>query len=122
MLGGALGNLTDRVLRGSGLHGRVVDFIDFHIWPIFNLADSAIVVGAILLAIASMRPGAGSAAGADVGRVRAHVATAGRLDAVLAELTGLPRADVQRAISAGRVTVDGEPARNRSAWPGERRS
>jgi signal peptidase II len=38
------------------LHGRVVDFIDFHIWPIFNLADSAIVVGAVLLAIASMRP------------------------------------------------------------------
>jgi signal peptidase II len=56
ILGGALGNLTDRVVRGSGLHGRVVDFIDFHIWPIFNLADSAIVVGAVLLAIASMRP------------------------------------------------------------------
>ena len=37
----------------------------------------------------------------------AHVATPGRLDAVLAELTGLPRADVQRAIAAGRVTVDG---------------
>ena len=43
-------------MRGSGLHGRVIDFIDFHIWPIFNLADSAIVVGAVLLAIASMRP------------------------------------------------------------------
>ena len=39
----------------------------------------------------------------------AHVATPGRLDAVLAELTGLPRADIQRAIAAGRVTVDGEP-------------
>ena len=36
-----------------------------------------------------------------------HVAEAGRLDAVLAQLTGLPRADVQRAITAGRVTVDG---------------
>ena len=56
ILGCALGNLTDRAVRGSGLHGRVIDFIDFHIWPIFNLADSAIVVGAVLLAIASMRP------------------------------------------------------------------
>jgi 23S rRNA pseudouridine1911/1915/1917 synthase len=37
-----------------------------------------------------------------------HVALPGRLDAVLAELTGLPRADVQRAITAGRVTVDGD--------------
>ena len=61
ILGGALGNLTDRVVRGSGLLGRVIDFIDFHVWPIFNLADSAIVVGAVLLAIASMRPNGGRA-------------------------------------------------------------
>jgi signal peptidase II len=52
VLGGALGNLTDRAVRDSG---RVVDFIDVHIWPVFNVADSAIVVGAILLAIASLR-------------------------------------------------------------------
>ena len=49
VLGGALGNLTDRAVRAPGLRGRVVDFIDFHVWPVFNLADSAIVVGAILL-------------------------------------------------------------------------
>jgi signal peptidase II len=49
VLGGALGNLTDRVVRGSGLSGRVVDFIDFHIWPVFNVADSCIVIGALLL-------------------------------------------------------------------------
>ncbi len=54
VLGGALGNLTDRLLRGPGLRGRVIDFIDFHVWPVFNLADSAIVVGAVLLAL-SMR-------------------------------------------------------------------
>lgn len=53
ILGGALGNLTDRVLRGPRLSGRVIDFVDFHIWPVFNLADSAIVVGAILLAFSS---------------------------------------------------------------------
>jgi len=50
VLGGALGNLTDRAIRGAGLRGRVIDFIDFQVWPVFNLADSAIVVGAILLA------------------------------------------------------------------------
>ncbi len=44
-LGGALGNLLDRVRLGS-----VVDFIDFKIWPIFNLADTAIVVGVAILA------------------------------------------------------------------------
>ncbi|MGZ4144857.1 MAG: signal peptidase II [Actinomycetota bacterium] len=54
VLGGALGNLVDRVVRPPGIfRGRVVDFIDFHVWPVFNVADSAVVVGAILLFIAS---------------------------------------------------------------------
>jgi signal peptidase II len=44
-LGGAGGNLLDRVRRGS-----VVDFIDLRVWPIFNVADVAIVVGALLAA------------------------------------------------------------------------
>jgi signal peptidase II len=55
VLAGALGNLTDRVIRGSGFSGEVVDFIDFHVWPVFNLADSALVVGAAILLIASVR-------------------------------------------------------------------
>ena len=55
ILGGALGNLTDRIVRGSGLNGRVVDFIDFRVWPVFNLADSAIVVGAALILLAGLR-------------------------------------------------------------------
>jgi len=55
ILGGALGNLTDRALRDEWFRGRVVDFIDFHVWPVFNLADSAIVVGAIVLAWAGTR-------------------------------------------------------------------
>ncbi|MDD2444069.1 MAG: signal peptidase II [Desulfotomaculaceae bacterium] len=45
LLGGALGNLADR-LR----YGRVVDFLDFRVWPVFNLADIAIVAGVCLLA------------------------------------------------------------------------
>ena len=53
VLGGALGNLTDRIVRGPGFTGHVVDFVDFHIWPVFNLADSAIVLGAVLLAVSS---------------------------------------------------------------------
>ena len=57
ILGGALGNLADRVVRGPGLRGHVVDFIDFHVWPVFNAADSAVVIGAILLAVSSFRDG-----------------------------------------------------------------
>ena len=50
------GNLGDRAFRGDAgfLHGAVVDFIDLQWWPIFNVADSAIVVGGILLVIVSM--------------------------------------------------------------------
>ncbi len=56
VLGGALGNLTDRLLHGDvPLRGYVIDFIDFRVWPVFNVADSAIVVGAVLLAVFSAR-------------------------------------------------------------------
>jgi signal peptidase II len=55
ILGGALGNLTDRIIRGPGLRGRVIDFIDIGPWPVFNVADSAIVIGAILLAWSEFR-------------------------------------------------------------------
>lgn len=49
LVAGALGNALDRVLRGY-----VVDFIEIHRWPIFNVADVAIVAGAVLLAIVSL--------------------------------------------------------------------
>jgi signal peptidase II len=55
VLGGALGNLTDRIVRGPGLNGRVVDFIDFRVWPVFNLADAAIVIGAALILLSGLR-------------------------------------------------------------------
>lgn len=55
VLAGALGNLTDRLLRGPGFSGEVVDFLDLRVWPVFNVADSAIVVGAAVLVIQSFR-------------------------------------------------------------------
>jgi signal peptidase II len=57
ILGGALGNLADRALNGPGLRGGVTDFIDLQVWPVFNLADTAIVVGAVVLAVASFDHG-----------------------------------------------------------------
>jgi signal peptidase II len=55
-LGGALGNLIDRIRQGY-----VVDFVDFgyqsNWWPVFNVADSAIVVGVALLALNALSPG-----------------------------------------------------------------
>jgi len=46
ILGGAAGNLYDRIS-----FGHIVDFLDFRVWPVFNIADSAITVGGIILAI-----------------------------------------------------------------------
>jgi len=50
ILSGAIGNLIDRFLRGY-----IVDFIDIRIWPVFNLADTAITIGIILLGISLIR-------------------------------------------------------------------
>jgi signal peptidase II len=49
VVGGALGNLADRVFRSN--HGSVIDFIALHFWPTFNVADSCIVVGGIMAAV-----------------------------------------------------------------------
>nr|WP_234974467.1 signal peptidase II [Williamsia sterculiae] len=50
VLGGAVGNLVDRLFRAPGpLRGHVVDFISVGWWPVFNVADSAVVCGAVLL-------------------------------------------------------------------------
>ena len=56
VLGGALGNLSDRVFRSPGvLRGHVVDFVKVGSFPSFNVADSAITVGALLLVLMSFR-------------------------------------------------------------------
>ncbi|WP_425469176.1 signal peptidase II [Pseudonocardia hierapolitana] len=60
VLGGALGNLTDRLFRSPGpLHGHVVDIVsllapDGRVWPVFNLADSSIVSGGVLLVLLAL--------------------------------------------------------------------
>ena len=55
VIGGALGNIIDRILRGA-----VADFFDFHVmgyhWPAFNFADSAITIGVAMLLYDSFRP------------------------------------------------------------------
>ena len=56
VLGGALGNLTDRLLRSPGPgRGHVVDFLELPRWPVFNLADSAIVVAGVIMVVLSAR-------------------------------------------------------------------
>ena len=50
IIGGALGNLADRVFRGAAWgRGAVVDFIDLQWWPIFNVADASITVGLVIV-------------------------------------------------------------------------
>lgn len=52
VLGGAWGNAIDRLVRWPGPpNGRVVDFLDFKVWPVFNVADAAIVAGAAVLLV-----------------------------------------------------------------------
>jgi signal peptidase II len=61
LLGGALGNLTDRMFRTPGMfRGHVVDFISLEHFAVFNLADSAIVCGGVLVVLLSLQ---GSAPG-----------------------------------------------------------
>lgn len=53
VLGGGLGNAFDRLFRD--LDGGVVDFIDLHVWPVFNVADIAIVTGALVMFVLGWR-------------------------------------------------------------------
>jgi len=56
VLGGAVGNLVDRVFRAPAPgRGHVVDFLELPRWPVFNLADSAIVTAAVLMVLLSAR-------------------------------------------------------------------
>ena len=55
VVGGAIGNLADRLFRGEAwLRGSVIDFIDFRWWPIFNVADMGVTIGGALLLLAAL--------------------------------------------------------------------
>jgi len=55
LIGGALGNVIDRVFRGDAwLGGAVVDFIDLQWFPVFNVADSSVSIGAVMLIFSSI--------------------------------------------------------------------
>jgi signal peptidase II len=66
IVGGAVGNVIDRLFRSPGwLRGGVVDFIDFQWFPIFNVADMGVTIGGALLVLASWRAGLAADAHAD---------------------------------------------------------
>lgn len=57
VLGGAVGNLLDRIFRGGGfLDGAVIDWVDPSFFPTFNAADSAITIGVAVLLFGALRP------------------------------------------------------------------
>ena len=56
LLAGAVGNLTDRIFRKPGpLRGHVVDFLEFPLWPVFNVADTALTIACVLILVQSFR-------------------------------------------------------------------
>lgn len=58
LLGGALGNLCDRLFRGH--HGEVADFVTLSHWPTFNIADACVSAGVVLVILAVVFPGRGT--------------------------------------------------------------
>ncbi|HEX5097112.1 MAG TPA: signal peptidase II [Acidimicrobiia bacterium] len=57
ILGGALGNLSDRIFRAPGfMRGHVIDFVAVGPWPLFNVADSCVTIGAIVLIVRTLWP------------------------------------------------------------------
>ncbi len=125
LLGGATGNLLDRLFRAPGFaRGAVVDFLDFRVWPVFNLADSAIVCGGVLAVLLSFRgveldgtraePGRGAGREGHTGGVtdRREVPVPEgldglRLDAAISRLFGISRTSAASIADAGGVSVDG---------------
>nr|WP_219632431.1 signal peptidase II [Haloechinothrix aidingensis] len=84
VLAGALGNLVDRIFREPAvLRGHVVDFVsvfapDGRIWPVFNVADSAIVVGAVLIVVLTLLGRDYDSAGPAAGRLPDDATREGR--------------------------------------------
>ena len=117
LVGGSLGNLVDRLV-----HGGVTDFIDPPAFPAFNVADIGITFGAVIVALSLLRAGGRECrrrprrGGGRHRRLRASGYV------VVGEIPQVgSRAEAQRLIAAGRVTVDGQPVANRTTFtPGQR--
>lgn len=90
VIGGALGNLLDRLFRAHAgfLTGGVVDFIDLQWWPVFNVADAAVVVGGIALALTGLREEPEEAADRAEAQARAALDETGRAIAAGSRATG----------------------------------
>lgn len=68
VVGGAVGNICDRLFRGDGwFRGSVVDFIDVQWWPVFNLADVGVTLGGALLVLGALLAGRSRRASESVG-------------------------------------------------------
>ena len=102
----------DRFFRAPGfLRGHVVDFVSVGWWPVFNVADSCVTIGAVLLIVRSLRAARARAEpsgtiGERADRVPAVLAGE-RVDRAVALLTGWSRADVQVLLARDAIVVDG---------------
>ena len=81
IIGGAVGNVIDRLFRSPGwLRGGVVDFIDFQWFPIFNIADMAITIGGVLMVAGAWWASRRTSAGSPMPTSGTHDATDARTD------------------------------------------
>lgn len=94
IVGGALGNIHDRILRAPGpFRGEVVDFIELPHWPVFNVADMAVVIGALLIVLLGVLGAAADPTASD------------REDGAVADGAG-PAGEADGAASDGRGVAD----------------
>jgi signal peptidase II len=127
LLGGAMGNLGDRIFRAPGLfRGDVVDWIGVvpRYYPIFNLADSAIVCGGILTVILAMRGyhldgTRGEAEGDDAADAEAESPGAGQADAGPADTEPAKAKPARQADAAGRSGAAQPSRQSDPAGPAE---
>ena len=121
VIGGAAGNVVDRLFRSPGwLRGAVVDFIDFQWWPIFNVADMAITIGGVAAwssaaVVASVAQPAARRVIAEredgvISEIVPSALAGERLDRIVSFVADVSRSHAAATIAAGGVRVDGVPA------------
>ena len=107
ILGGTVGNLIDRAFIG-----HVTDFLKVGPWPDFNVADSSLVVGGILLAFNLIRASRTEGIDGTTGSADRGYSAGGRLDLfIVQKLPELSRSYIQNLIEDGHVMLNGKPPR-----------